>query len=240
MVGDDVLIRGGYQPSLAGASVLLDGTIPIGGLAQVGSLTVVGVPVPWSVVIAPMSPTGNPGATPNRLRVTLGLHGGSATFDVDAPLTGGLLQLPPAESLTLALVVNNIFASLPGRTRASQRVSFAPAHHGLPSQSMPLTYTEPMGNFGVGLGAQYARPPMTTSYRLVSTTDPASYSIVATQLSGGATVVQQDVSSATTTFGAAMERTSWLPLSPLCNTLQLINGSAAARDIAVVWRIGDW
>lgn len=240
MVGDDVLVRTAYGPALAGATVALDGTVAVGGVAQVGSLTVPGVPVPWSVVLAPMSPAGgNPGATPNRLRATLGLHGGGVTFDVDAPLTGGILQFPPAESLTLGLVVNNIFAALPGRTPATQRVSFAPAHHGLPPQSMPLTYTAPMVNYGIGLGGTYVRPPMTTAYRLVSSTDPAGYSIVATQLVG-ATVVQQDVSSATTTFGAAYERTNWLPLSPLCNTLQVINGSAAARDIAVIWRIGEW
>lgn len=240
MVGDDVVIRGAYAPSLAGATVPLDGTITLGSVAQVGSLTLQGIAVPWSVVMAPMSPAGgNPGATPNRLRVTLGLHGGGVTFDVDAPLTGGVLQLPPAESLTVGLVVNNFFASLPGRTPSTQRVSFAPAHHGMPVQTMPLVYTEAMVNVAMAAQADFTRPPMASSYRIVSTTDPAGYSLAALQLAG-AVVVSADASSATTVFGAAWERSTWLPLSPLCNVLRVINAAAGAKDYAVQWRIGDW
>lgn len=240
MVGDDVTVRAAYTPSLAGATVPLDGTVGIGKVAQVGSLTIPGVPVPWSVVLAPMSPAGgNPGATPNRLRVTLGLHGGGATFDVDAPLTGGMLQLPPSESLTLGLVVNNVFAALPGRTPSSQRVAFAPAHHGLPTQAMPLVYTEPMATVASAAQADYTRPALASSYRIVATTDPAGYSLAVFQLVG-ATVVSADASSATTTFGAAWGRTTWIPLSPLCNVVRVINASGVSKDYAVQWRIGDW
>lgn len=240
MVADDEVIRAAYQPSLAGATVPLDGTVAVGNVAQVGSLTLTGgIAVPWSVVLAPVSLTANPGYTPNRLRVTLGLHGGGVTFDVDAPLTGGVLQLPPAESLTLGLVVNNIFASLPGRTPAAQRVSFAPAHHGLPAQSMPLVYTEPLAlAVGVGMGITLARRAMATAYRVYSTTDPAGYSLSVAQVSGP-TGVGQDASSATTTFGVAWERSTWLPLIPVCNALVVINASAAVRDLGVQWRIGD-
>ena len=238
MVGDDILIRTAYGPSLAGATVPLDGTVPIGGVAQVGSLTVPYVGMPWSVVMAPSS-GGNPGATPNRLRATLGLHGGGVTFDVDAPLTGGILVLPPSESLTLAVVVNNIFASLPGRTPSSQRVSFTPAHHGVPVQSMPLVYTAAMATVASAAQADYARPGLASSYRIVATSDPAGYSLAALQLAG-ATVVSADASSATTVFGAAWERTTWIPLSPLCNVIRVINASGVSKDYAVQWRIGDW
>ena len=241
MVGDDVTVRAAYTPSLAGATVPLDGTVGIGEVAQVGSLTIPGVPVPWSVVLAPMSPAGgNPGAKPNRLRVTLGLHGGGATFDVDAPLTGGMLQLPPSESLTLGLVVNNTFAALPGRMPSSQRVAFAPAHHGLPTQAMPLVYTEPMaGGIASAASIIVARPPMASSYRVLSTSDPAGFSLSVAQMSGP-TVIEADASSATAVFGAAWERSTWLPLSPICNALLVINSSPAVKDLAVQWRIGDW
>ena len=240
MVADDEVIRAGYAPSLAGATVPLNGTVAVGGVAQVGSLALNGIAVPWSVVLAPMSPTGgNPGATPNRLRVTLGLHGGGVTFDVDAPLTGGILQLPPAESLTASVVVNNIFAALPGRTPSTQRVSFAPAHHGMPMQTMPLVYTEPMATVAMAAQVDFNRPALASSYRIVATSDPAGYSLAALQLAG-ATVVSADASSATAVFGAAWERSTWLPLSPLCNVLRIINAAAGAKDYTVQWRIGDW
>lgn len=234
---DDYVLRHLYTGALAGQAVKYDGSAAVGALQQVGSLSVPGgIVTPWVIYASPSTLTGTMNPTPNRLVLTLGMHGGSVTFTADLPVTGGIWATPPAESLTIGAVANTTFAAPPGGSVAAQRVSFGPAHHGAPPTVRPMVYTEPMKTAVAISGiVSFTRPALAMAYRFISTSDLASYSLFAAQITGPSTVINVDASSATQVIGAPLTRDGWVPLHPACQSLSITNASAAVRDFAVQW-----